>query len=81
MNTPHFIPQLGQVLTTLSAEGANYRLIASADETAVYGKQVSEHGAAIYVVTQGPQRLISTITSELSVATFASTLPERRRRP
>jgi len=81
MNTPHFIPQVGQSLTTLTAENANYRLIAMTDETSVYGKKTSEHGDTIYIVTQGPQRLILCITSSLSVATYASTLPERRRKP
>jgi len=78
MNTPHFIPQVGQSLTTLTAENANYRLIASADETAVYYRKVTEH-QIVYVVTEGPQRLIMTITSSLQVATYASTLSTRRK--
>jgi len=78
MQHPHFIPQIGQVLTTLSAENANYRLIASADETAVYYRRVTEH-QVVYVVTEGTPRLIMTITSSLQVATYASTLSTRRK--
>ncbi len=80
MNTSHFIPQVGQMLSIMTAEYANYRLLTSSDETAVYYRKVTEQ-QAVYVVTAGPQRLISCITSELSVATYASMLPERRRKP
>jgi hypothetical protein len=79
MQQPHFTPELGQSLTPATASHMNYRLLATSDETTIYGKQISEQGDAIYIVCVGSKREIMCITSRLAVATFASTLTTRPR--
>jgi hypothetical protein len=78
MNTPSFVPQLGMSLTAGTAEHANWRLLATPGEYLVYGKKTTERGDTHYIVCAGPLREITTITASLQVATFASTLEQRR---